>query len=215
MRKGDDQAMNRTSIRILIGSMLAALMLSAVLAGSAGAAPAWKFNGEELKGKETILGAAIDSSLTIPGLTTKCANFLYKLTIENASGTGKGSVTELPLYECTTNSKACTVKSITPETLPWASKLMTVSLSNYIFIEGVKVSIVYAGEECALGGWKVTVTGTAGGRVDNTVETATFDEASFSATKAELKALSQKILWTGVFPTEGFEWHREQALTVS
>jgi hypothetical protein len=208
--------MNRKAKNIIVRGTLAALLASAVFAASAGASPAWKFNGEELKGTETIVGAAIDSSLTIPGLTTKCANFLYKVKVENASGTGKGSVTELPLYECTTSSpKVCTVKSITPETLPWASKLTTVSPSNYIIIEGVKVSIVYAGAECALGGLTVKVTGTAGGRIDNTAETATFDSASFSATKTELKALSQKILWEGLFPTEAFEWHREQALTIS
>jgi hypothetical protein len=208
--------MNRKAKNIIVRGTLAALLASAVFAASAGASPAWKFNGEELKGAETIVGAAIDSSLTIPGLTTKCANFLYKVQIENASGTGKGSVTELPLYECTTSSpKVCTVKSITPETFPWASKLTTVAPSNYIIIEGVKVSIVYAGAECALGGLTVKVTGTAGGRIDNTAETATFDSASFSATKTELKALSQKILWEGLFPTEAFEWHREQALTIS
>jgi len=206
--------MNRKSTRTFVVGMLAALLLSAVFASGASAAPAWKFNGEELKGSEVIVGAAIDSSLTIPGLTTKCANFLYKVTIENASGTGKGSVTELPLYNCTTNSAACTVKTITPETFPWPAKLTTVAPSNYIVIEAVKVSIVYAGPECALGGLTVKVTGTAGGRVDNTAETATFDSASFAATKTELKALSQKILWQGVFPTEAFQWHREQALTV-
>ena len=109
----------------------------------------------------------------------------------------------------------CTVKSITPETLPWASNLTTVSTTHYIIIEGVKVAIVYAGVECILGGMKVTVTGKAGGRIDNTAETATFDSASFTATATELKAMSQKILWQGVFPTEAFEWKREQALTVS
>jgi hypothetical protein len=214
-RKGDDETMNRKSTRTFIASMLAALLLSAVLAGAASAAPAWKFNGEELKGSETIVGAALDSSLTIPGLTTKCANFLYTVTVENVSGTGKGSVTELPLYNCTTDTAACTVKTITPETFPWAAKLITVAPSNYIVIETVKVAIVYAGPECALGGLTVKVTGTAGGKVDNTAETATFDSASFAATKTELKALSQKILWQGVFPTEAFQWHREQALTIS
>ena len=133
--------MNFKATRILLAGVLAALMLSAVFAGSAGAAPAWKFEGKALEGKEMIVGAAIDSSLTIPGLTTKCANFLYKLTIENSAGTGKGSVTELPLYNCTTNSKYCTVKTIGAETLPWASQLKTVSTSNYIGIEGVKVGI--------------------------------------------------------------------------
>jgi hypothetical protein len=121
---------------------------------------------------------------------------LYKVKIENVSGTGKGSVNELPLYDCTTSSpENCTVKSITPEAFPWPVLLQTFTSTHYIKIEGVKVSIVYAGAKCALGGLTVKVTGTAGGRIDNTAETATFDEASFAATSTELKALSQKILW--------------------
>ena len=208
--------MNLKAKSILLRGVVAALLASCVFAASASAAPAWKFNGTALTGSETILGAAIDSSLTIPGLTTKCANFLYKVKIENVSGTGKGSVTELPLYDCTTSSpEVCTVKSITPETFPWPVSLLTVSTTPYIKIEAVKVSIVYAGAECALGGLTVKVTGTAGGRIDNVAETATFDSASFAATATELKALSQKILWQGIFPTEAFEWKREQALTVS
>ena len=207
--------MNRKQTRILSGGVFAALLLSAVLAAMAAASPAWKFEGKSLEGKETILGAAFESSMTIPGLTTKCENFLYKLSIENEAGTGKGEVTELPLYNCTTNSKYCTVESIGAESLPWASHLSTVSSTNYIVIEGVKVAILYAGEACALEGVLATVTGSAGGRIDNSNETATFDKTSFSETKTSLKALGSTIEWNGVFPTEAFEWHREQALTVS
>lgn len=206
--------MNRKATRILRGT-LAALVLSAVFAGSAGAAPVWKFNSSELTGKETIVGAAVESSMTIPGLTTKCENFLYKLSISNSAGTGTGEVTELPLYNCTTDSTACSVGSIGAEKLPWPSKLTTASSKNYIVIEAVKVGILYSGAECALDGVLASVKGTAGGLVDNTTETATFDSASFSATKTELKALGSAIVWKGVFPTEAFEWHREQALTVS
>lgn len=208
--------MNRKAKSILMRGVVAALLASAVFAASAGASPNWKFEGTELTGSETVVGAALDSKLTVPGLTTKCANFLYKLKIENSGGTGKGSLTELPLYECTTDSpEVCTVKTITPETLPWPSKLTTVTTSNYIVIEGVKVSIVYAGKECVLGGLTVKVTGTAGGKIDNTAETATFDASSFSATKTKLTALGSAVQWEGVFPTEGFEWHRNQALSVS
>lgn len=199
----------------IFGLVAVAALLSVVLASSAQAAPAWKFEGEALAGKETIVGAAIDSSMTIPGLTTKCANFLYKVTISNSAGTGTGEVVELPLFDCTTNSKWCTVKSIGAESLPWKANLKTVSSTHYIVIEGVKVAILYAGEACVLGGTLVTVTGTAGGRIDNSAETATFDSSSFSATGTQLKAMGQNILWNGVFPTEAFEWHREQALTVS
>jgi hypothetical protein len=208
--------MNRKAISTFLGAALAALaILSAVFAASAGAAPAWKFEGKSLEGTETILGAAFESSMTIPGLTTKCENFLYKLTIKNEAGTGKGEVTEVPLFNCTTNSKACSVKTIAAEKLPWPAKLVTVSTSNYIVIEGVKVAILYAGAECVLNGTLVTVTGSAGGVIDNVAETATFNSATLTATGTMLKALGQKIEWNGVFPTEAFEWHREQALSVS
>ena len=199
-----------------LGAALAALaVLCAVFATSASAAPAWKFNGTSLEGTETIVGAASESSMTIPGLTTKCENFLYKLTIKNEAGTGKGEVTELPLFNCTTNSSACFVETIGAEKLPWASKLTTISSSNYIIIEGVKVGIYYEGEECVLGETLVTVSGSAGGLLDNTTETATFNSTTLSTTGTELKALASKIAWTGVFPTEAFQWHREQALTAS
>lgn len=199
-----------------IGAALAALaVLCAIFATTASAAPAWKFEGKALEGSETVLGGALASSMTIPGLTTKCANFLYKLSAENVSGTGKGSVSEVPLYECTTNSSACTVDKIGAEKLPWASKLTTVSTTPYIIIEGVKVAILYGGEECVLGETLVTVTGSAGGSIDNTAETATFNSSTLSASGTELKALSQKIEWNGLFPTEAFQWHREQALSVS
>lgn len=199
-----------------IGAALAALaVLCAMFATTASAAPAWKFEAKALEGSEVILGGAVSSSMTIPGLTTKCANFLYKLSIKNEAGTGKGEVTEVPLYECTTNSSACTVDKIGAEKLPWPSKLTTVSTTPYIIIEGVKVSILYGGEECVLGETLVPVTGSAGGSIDNVAETATFNSSTLSASKTELKALSQKIEWNGLFPTEAFQWHREQALSVS
>lgn len=206
--------MNR-KIRTLVRGVFLALALSAVFSAQASAAPAWNFAGKSLEGKETVVGGAFESALVLPGLTTKCENFLYKLTIENSAGTGKGSLTELPLYNCTTNSKFCSVKTIGAEELPWPSHLTTVEAKNYIVIEGVKVAIAYAGELCSLGKTIAKVTGTAGGLVDNATETATFNAASFTATKTELKALGGKAEWSGVFPTEAFEWHREQALTVS
>lgn len=199
-----------------LGVALAAMaVICAVLASGATASPAWKFNGEELKSTETVLGGALESSLTVPGLTTKCENFLYKLTIENVSGSGKGKVTELPLYNCTANSSACTVGSIGAQALPWSSHLATFSSSNYVVIEGVKVAIYYEGEECVLSETLVTVTGSAGGVINNSTETATFNSSTLAASGTELRALSQKIEWNGVFPTEAFQWHREQPLSVS
>lgn len=207
--------MKTKATSVFLRATLAALVISAVFAGSAGASPIWKFEAKELTGTETIMGGAFESSMTIPGLTTKCENFLYKVKISNSAGTGKGEVTEVPLYNCSTNSSACTVTSIGAEALPWPSHLMTVSPNNYIFIEAIKVAILYGGAECALNETLVTVKGTAGGRIDNATETATFDAASFSATKAVLKALGSAIEWKGVFPTEAFEWHRNEAISVS
>lgn len=200
--------------RTFLTGFLAALMLSAVLAGSAGAAPAWRFNGEELKAPETIVGAAEKSGMTIPGMTTTCENFLYKITISNKSGTGEGSISELPLYNCTTNTK-CTVTSIAAESLPWAANLTTISTKNYIIIKGIKVSILYGGKLCAINGVTAEVTGTAGGWIDNATESATFSPTTFSTTKTELRMLENTVEWNGFFPTEAFEWHREQALSVS
>ena len=196
---------------------LVAFLAGAAFAASASAAPAWKFNEKALEGVETevILGGAEKSGLTVPGLTTTCDNFLYELSISNSGGTGQGSLTELPLFNCYTNSKFCTVKSIKAETLPWASHLTNVESKPYIIIEGVKVGILYAGEECVLGETLVTVKGTAGGSISNETQTATFNATTFSATKTELKASGTKSEWFGVFPTEAFQSRREQAISVS
>jgi hypothetical protein len=205
----------RTKLTALAAVLAALAVLGAAFAVSASASPAWKFEEKSLEGSEVILGGAFESSMSIPGLTTKCENFLYKLSIKNEGGTGKGEVTELPLYNCSTNSKFCTVETIGAETLPWPSHLTTVSSSNYIVIEGVKVSIYYGGESCVLNETLVKVTGSAGGLINNAEETATFNSTTLSATGTSLKALSQKIEWNGVFPTEAFQWHREQPLSVS
>lgn len=206
--------MNLKSTRIFLGALLAAVMLSATFAGSAAAAPQWKFNGTALAGEETIIGAAEKSGLEITGLLTTCDNFLYEIAIKNSGGTGVGSVTDLPLFNCYTNGK-CTVEGIEALSLPWAANLQTVSSQNYIKISEVQVSIVYGNPLCALYETEVEVTGTAGGLLNNTTESATFSDSSFTATGTELEVFGNKVKWNGFFPAEGFEWHREQALTVS
>lgn len=206
--------MNRKSIRVFMGGLLAALMLSAVFAGSAMAGPAWKFNGEELKGTETMLGGAQKSGLTAWGMTTTCDNFLYKFEIWNSSGTGKGNVTELPLYNCYTNS-TCTVEAIEAESFPWPASLTTIGSSNYMTVKGVDVWILYGGWFCPMWGVWAHVTGSAGGLVSNATESATFSAASFKATGTELNALGSSVEWNGFFPAESFQWHREQALSAS
>lgn len=205
--------MRSRTIKTILACALAMLALGS-LAASANASPSWKFNGTALTGNEDILGAATSSSLTIPGLTTTCEHFLYNMKIENSGGTGQGQINELPLFECHTSTPICTVEAITAEKLPWPVKLMTVSGNPYLFIEGIHVSILYGGEECALGETEVPVTGTAGGSISNATESATFSKATFSATGASLKVGATAIEWNGVFPTEGFEWHRNESLSV-
>jgi hypothetical protein len=198
---------------ILMLAMLAALMLSAAAAATANAAPAWKFNGTELSGKETIVGAAISSSLTIPGVTTECKHFLYNMKIWNSGGTGEGEITELPLYECSTQTKTCTVESITAKKLPWPTHLTTIAgKGDYLVVEKVEVEILYGGALCAFEGSPVILKGSAGGLVENTTQTATFDKATFEATGTSLKVGATSVEWKGYFPTEAFETHREETL---
>jgi len=200
-------------IGVILAAVLATLALGSVFTGIASAAPQWKFNGTALSGKEDVLGAAISSSMTIPGMTTTCEHFLYNMGIENASGTGKGEIKELPLFECHT-SGACVVEAIEARALPWPTHLMTVAEKQYLFVEGVEVGILYEGPLCPIAETEMVVKGTAGGLISNATETATFNSSSFSATGAQLKVGGTPIEWNGVFPTEAFEWHREESLSV-
>jgi hypothetical protein len=193
-------------------AVLVVLVACAAFTTVASAAPPWKFAGTELTGTETVVGAALSSSLTIPGATTECEHFLYNMKISNSAGTGKGEITELPLYECKTNTSVCTVKSIEAEKLPWPTHLTTIGGKDYLVVEKVAVGIVYSGALCALAEERVRVSGSAGGLIENTAQTATFNKATFEATGTTLKVGSSVVEWKGVFPTEGFETHREQAL---
>jgi hypothetical protein len=199
---------------VLLCAVLAALLLSAGSVADAGASPGWKFNGSLLFGTETISGGASNTSLTIPGLTTKCKSLSYKMTISNSAGTGKGEITALSFSECSTDSKACTVESMTADKLPWQLHATTVSLKNYVIVEGVRISILYGGAECALGETVATVTGTAGGLFDNTNSTITFNALNFTATGTALKVFGSKVEWNCILTTEATGAHSGQALTL-
>jgi hypothetical protein len=212
-----DVAMNSKTLRILLRGVLAALAISAVFVGSANAGPVWKFSGTELEAglTEVTIGVSSDGSLSVPGAPTKCEHMVYELVISNSEAVGKGEVTELLFYNCTTSTAGCTVEAIAAEKQPWPSHLNTVAGSHYLIINKVKIGILYGGALCPLGGTVATVTGSAGGWFSNKAEAASFDATSFSATKTELKALGAAVQWKGEFPTEAFGWHREQPLTVS
>ncbi len=206
--------MNLKSTRVFLGGFVVAMLVIAAFAGSAVAGPQWKFNGTTLTGEETIVGGAEKSGLEIIGMTTTCDNFLYEINIKNSGGTGAGEVTDLPLFNCYTDG-VCTVEGIEPKAFPWPASLKTISTKNYIEIKGVLVKIVYGNPECALYETEVEVEGSAGGLLDNTTESATFNAASFAATKTELWAFGTEVSWEGFFPAEAFEWHRQEKLTVS
>jgi hypothetical protein len=206
--------MRTKATRTFLGGLLAAVALCAVFAASASAGPAWKFNGEELKGTETILGGAQKSGLTMWGFTTTCDNFLYQVSISNSGGTGQGSITELPLFNCYTNS-TCTVEAIEAESFPWPANLTTTGGNNYLVVKGVDVWVLYGGWFCPLWGVWAHITGSAGGLISNATESATFGPSSFTATGTELKALGESVEWNGFFPSEAFQWKRESALSVS
>lgn len=206
--------MNHKRARAFLAGLLVAAAFSAVSVASASAAPAWRFNGEELKGTETLIGAAQKSGLSMLGVTTTCDNFLYEVDIWNKEGTGEGNVTDLPLFNCYTNT-TCTVEAIESESFPWPAKLSTISSSNYLTVKGVDVWILYGGWFCPMWGWWVNVTGSAGGLLSNATESATFSTSSFKATGTQLNALGGSVEWNGFFPSEGFGWNREEALSVS
>ncbi|HXS34110.1 MAG TPA: hypothetical protein VN758_10110 [Solirubrobacterales bacterium] len=207
--------MNVRAIRILMSGLFVALAISTVSAGGASASPAWRFSGVELKGTEVTLGVAVPGRLTVPSAPVVCEHFLYKMIISNSAGTGKGEVTELPLFNCTSLAGECTVEAMTAEKLPWPAHLTTVEGNSYVVIENIKVSILYGGAFCPLKGVSVPVTGSAGALFENASEAAEFSEASFTATKTGLKAFGSSVQWEGQFPMEAFEWSRLQALTVS
>ena len=200
-------------VPFLVGALVA-LMLSAVFAAPAMASPIWNFDGEELTGTETMIGGAEKSGLTAWGMTTTCENFLYEFEIWNKEGKGEGNVTDLPLFNCYTDT-TCTVEAIEAESFPWPAELMTVGGSNYMKVKGANVWILYGGWFCPLWGVWAHVTGSAGGLISNATESATFRSSSFKATGSELKALGASVEWNGFFPAEGFQWHREQAISVS
>lgn len=199
---------------ILLSALLAVLAFSAVASSSASAWPQWHFGGTLLSEteEETVVGAAFSSSLKSGGASTTCEHFLYNMAAWNFFGGGEGLVEELPLYGCTTTAPNCTVSSIEAQELPWWSFVETYGTKQYLVIEDIDVKIVYSGASCTLG--TVTVTGDAGGLINNANSTATFSKASFEATGTAMKIGASSVEWTGEFPMEAFKGNREKAVEV-
>lgn len=194
--------------------VLATAAILAAFAPSASAAPAWRFNGAELAGSETIVGDAVFSTLTIPGLTIKCKKMHYEMEISNSMGTGAGLVEEFTFFTCLTSSQACTVDAISASQLPWAVKLTKVSSTNYLVFTGVEIDILFGGPTCVLNEFEIPIEGCAGAAYDNAFEVFTFSAASSKATGCKLNALGEGAEWNGAFTTEATGAHSGEALTI-
>lgn len=205
--------MRQRGLGVLGLYLCACLLAGAALAGTASAAPVWKFEGAELEGKETIVGTAPKSTFTIPGLTTTC-DISMATSISNSAGTGKALVFEIPMKNCGTSSPFCTVDAASAEALPWAGQAKTVSAQSYVVLEGVRFSVLYGGALCPLQGVVAKITGSAGGRYDNATATLTFDPASFKATATQLKALGSTVEWKAIFPVKAAGAHTGEKLTL-
>src|SRR5215475_1088963 len=213
-RQRRNETMSSRSTRILVPGLLMALAISAVFAAGAAASPTWRFNGTELSGEpEVTMGFGVKSSLAVSGAPITCEHFLYRMIISNSAGTGKAEVTELPLFNCSTTG-TCTVEAIEAEELPWPTHLTTVKKANYVVIKGISIGVLYGGALCPLDEVFVSITGSAGGLFENSSEAAVFSKASFEATGTALNALGSAAWLEGTFPTEAFQWHREQAISV-
>jgi hypothetical protein len=197
----------------VFGCALAALLASATLTASAGASPAWHFDGEELKGEESVVNNAPQSYFSVPGLTTWCETFPLGMDIRNVSKVGEGDVTELPLGPCFTSSPACTVESFEATSLPWPAVLKTISTVHYLIIEGIQLEILYAGPECVLNEVLVEVEGTAGARYESD-ESIFFNAATFKTTGSKLTALGGSVEWYGALTLRATGARQGQALTV-
>jgi len=178
------------------------MLAATVTASVASASPEWHFNGTLLSygTQETVTAEATAASLTVPGLTTTCEPFVFELKVENLlGGPGVGEVTGVPLTSCHTNSAFCTVETAAAEDLPWPVHLTTIGGEHYFVIEGIKISFLYGGELCALGETVVTIKGSAGGLVNDSTHTVTFNSTTMATVGAQLKALGQKVELKGTF----------------
>lgn len=211
--------MGRRSCAVLLRGAITAFALASLLvaawASDASAAPAWKFGVAELKEPESIGGGSAKSTLNITGIGMTCERFPYEMTVSNEATTAKGEITEVAPDVCATNT-TCDIESLTVEGLPWKLHGVTVEveekLANYIVIEGIRITIVYVGDLCALDEIPVTYAGSAGAKYDSTSGTFTLSAANSKATGAQMKALGSAAEWTGMFTTEALGLHGGEVL---
>jgi hypothetical protein len=196
----------RARKNIVLLTLVAVMVSSALTASAASAKPDWKFNKVELKGPELIAGVAGPSSLALPGVTVTCEHLAFVMSISNVGELGRAELAELWPFECHTTNPACILEGIEAKKTPWPAHG---ALLNFLVIEGIDISIKFGGSMCAFAG-VVEITGTAGGRFGNSA--LEFNKGTFEATGTLLRVGGARVEWTGLFFTEAFESHREQTL---
>jgi hypothetical protein len=204
----------RRAVRISLAGVLVLALSAAFSAPGAGAA-VWEFNGTPLVGNETILSSAVTATIAFPGMTTTC-EMDYDITIWNvpAGGSAKGSATGLSFSNCHTDSQSCTVASIQALSLPWVADPVNVGGSIYLVIKGVRIDVLYEGEECVLAETPFEITGSAGGLINNAIESIVFNSSSFAATGTKLSGLKTTIQLQGSFAMQATGAHSGQSIAV-
>lgn len=190
-----------------------ASLLGCMAFASAASAALWKFEGEELKGVETVVGSTASFSMGPSFFTVTCESTL-QMKIWNSGGQAKGEVTGLTFVNCSTNYPPCTVEAIKAELLPWPARGVTISTKNYLVLEGIRVSSLYDDEECPLDETLIFAKGSAGALFDNGTGTATFNPASLAATGTKMTMLSTTADWIGAFQLKATGPHAGQTLNL-
>jgi hypothetical protein len=199
-----------TGYAALVALVLA--LLGATGAPAADAAPLWKFNGHLLTGTETVIAKAIDERFGIPGLPTECAHATMVLEITNGGTSGGSAKVKEFLNEGCTAGSVCHVERFEAKKLPWSGHLATVGGKDYLVLEGMEIEVLYGGPQCAYAEVPVIVKGSAGGLIENSTETITFNKTSESATGTKLKAGASVVEWDALFATEAQGAHKGEML---
>jgi hypothetical protein len=191
----------RKALFLLVPAVLAIVAITVGQAPASGTQK-WYLGGTALSGtsSETLGGLATPSTLVAAGVTTTCQNAFYIAKATNSSGIGGGSITSLPLYECSANA-SCTLTKVEPTHLPWTMTTTTVASKPYVFIEGVTLSVSYTGASCPLAG-SSEVKGSIGGLYENSTQKTVFNSASATATGASLKDGTTNVSYTGSYTVE-------------
>ena len=81
-------------------------------------------------------------------------------------------------------------------------------------IKGVRIDLLYAGDECVLAEIPIEFTGSAGGLIDNATESVAFNSASFKATGTKLSWLKTTIQLQGTFAMQATGAHSGESIAV-